>query len=166
MIRKCFLAIISLVLMLFVGSCSKGSYTKERWVYNDVVSIDVNENIDKTMLQLYLQEKGAENINELESILLNEAKTENFFNDFYLFFDGKYAYCYDEIMDREATYVYKEIDGKVILAYSEYLFEGENVEENLAPEICPRFVVSEDGKELTFTYYHIFYYVSIKCVIE
>ena len=69
-------------------------------------------------------------------------------------------------MDREATYVYKEIDGKVILAYSEYLFEGENVEENLAPEICPRFVVSEDGKELTFTYYHIFYYVSIKCVIE
>ena len=166
MIKKSVFIMFSLVAMLFICSCSRPAYTKEKWVYSDVLSINVNEDIDESLLQAYLENKGVTSVSELETVLLKEAKEEKTFSDFYLFFDDKYAYYHDENLDRETTFFYKEINGEVVLAIGSIQLEEPYDEVNLDPIICPRAVVSEDGKELTFTYYCYYYFVSIKCVIE
>lgn len=166
MFKKSILMVLALLPMLFLCACSNASYTKEKWVFSELVSVDVYEEIDEELLQMYLEYNGAANVNELESILLNNGKNEGTFNDFYLFFEGKFAHYFDENLERETTYFFKEFDGEVILALGEMQFEDPSIEENLDPVICPRFVVSEDGKELTFTYYYIYYFVTIKCVAE
>ena len=66
----------SLVAMLLICACSGPSYTKEKWVYSDVLSINVNEDIDESLLQAYLENKGVTSVSELETILLKEAKEE------------------------------------------------------------------------------------------
>lgn len=166
MIKKSIFVMFSLVAMLLICACSGPSYTKEKWVYSDVLSINVNEDIDESLLQAYLENKGVTSVSELETILLKEAKEEETFSDFYLFFDDKYAYYYDENLERETTYFYKEIDGEVVLAIGAIQLEEPYDEVLLDPIICPRAIVSEDGNELTFTYYCYYYFVSIKCVIE
>ena len=166
MIKKSIFVMFSLVAMLLICACSGSSYTDEKWVYSDVVSININKEIPESLLQDYLEGKGVASVSELEAILLKEAKEEKKFSDFYLFFDDKYAYYHDENLDREATFFYKEIDGEVVLAMSAIQLEEPYNEVNLDPIICPRAVVSKDGKELTFTYYCYYYFVSIKCVIE
>ena len=166
MSKKIFSATLILLAMLFICGCSGASYTKEKWVYSELVSIDVHEDIEESVLQLYLEYYNAADVNELETIVLNKQRSENTFEDFYLRFEDKYAHFYDEIMERETTYFYREIDGEVVLALGEIQYEEEDSSVHLHPEICPRFVVSEDGKEIIFTYFYIYYYVSIKCVIE
>lgn len=163
--KKTIFTMFIFIAMFFICACSDASYTEEKWVYSDLVSIDVNEDIDESLLQMYLEHNEATSVSELETMLLNKAKEEEQFNDFYLFFEDKYAYYWDEIFEREATCFYKEIDGEVVLAITELQLEDPN-EVNLDPVICPRAVVSKDGKELTFTYYYIYYFVTIKCVIE
>jgi hypothetical protein len=163
--KKTIFTMFIFITMFFICACSDTSYTEKRWVYSDLVSINVNEDIDESLLQMYLEHNEATSVSELETILLNKAKEEEQFNDFYLFFEDKYAHFYHEILDIETTYFHKEIDGEVVLALTELQFEDPN-EVNLDPVICPRVVVSKDGKELTFTYYYIYYFVTIKCAIE
>ena len=165
MLRKSIFIMFTLVAMLLICSCSGASYTKEKWVYSDVVSIDVNDDISESLLEVYLADKGVSTVSELETILLNEVKADKTFSDFYLYFEDKYAHYFDENLERETTFFYKEIDGEVVLALTELQFEDPDTEVNLDPLICPRAVVSNDGKELTFTYYCYYYLVSIKCVI-
>ena len=165
MLRKSIFIMFTLVAMLLICSCSGASYTKEKWVYSDVVSINVNDDISESLLEVYLADKGVSTVSELETILLNEVKADKTFSDFYLYFEDKYAHYFDENLERETTFFYKEIDGEVVLALTELQFEDPDTEVNLDPLICPRAVVSNDGKELTFTYYCYYYLVSIKCVI-
>ena len=75
MIKKSVFIMFSLVAMLFICSCSRPAYTKEKWVYSDVLSINVNEDVDESLLEAYLENKGVIVLNTIEELNALETGT-------------------------------------------------------------------------------------------
>lgn len=165
-IIKMFLFVICLFHVLTLCACSSDKYVEKRWIYDGITSIEFNEELDDFIKDDYLKEYGVETIGELEAVLKNHFEENNEFIDFYIYFDGKYAKYYNSSTNTEVTNFFREIDGEVVLAFSETQYEVENPEINLDPIISPRFVVADDGKTATFTYYCISYFVTINCIPE
>lgn len=165
-IIKVFLFVVVLANVLFVSACSGASYTKVNWVYDDVVAIKTNLKADQSIIDEYLVDYGVATVEELEAAVLAEYKNDEQLKNFYINFKGNKAYVYDYIMNRDATYFHREINGEVVLALTELQYDDPNPEVGLDPEICPRFIVSADGTSAQYTFKCGLFYITVSCVAE
>lgn len=159
--------LIVCVIGLFVVFTGCSSYKNKEYVYQEIVSLKMNENLDSELIESLYEEYNVSSIEELETYLFNSYKNDDTFKNLYLKFDGEYAKLYDVIAEREATYFYKEMEeNKIVLALSIYQFDDPDTETNLDPIICPRVEVIEDGDYILLSYYHINHFVTLKCSVK
>lgn len=159
-------ALLALLLtqVVFLAACGGQSYKDIKWVYDDVASVKINEELDADYLAELLEDYDVASVADLEAAVLNLLKTEETYKTFTLRFSGKNAMPFDFILNREVIYFFKEIDGEVVLAHTELQFEGDDTATTLHPSICPRFVAAQDLASAQYTVSYAFYFVTLNCV--
>lgn len=102
-------AVVILTLACFSG-CTK-SYTSIDWKFNQIVSVQVNENIDQEIIDDMYTEYGVDSIQALNEYLFNSYTESNEFGDCYVdFYKKNYAHTYDTIGEREGTWYVVELE--------------------------------------------------------
>jgi hypothetical protein len=147
--------IISAVLLLMlvaaalVGCNGAPAHFTGEWKFSKITSAKFVPNVDDSTLEFLKEAYNAETEEAVLKTVKDKLVSDKTFDVFYLNFDGKKAYTYDPIMEREATWVlYQTEENKGFISFYAELDVNEG---NPDPVVCPEIVYEADKDTMYIT---------------
>ena len=101
-----FLLLVSMMTVALCGCSATPKHFKGDWKFAKISKVEIGSNVSESVIADLFEEYGVADKKSVEESALAAFTADGTFAPCYLKFNGKQAYTYDPVMEREATWAF------------------------------------------------------------
>ena len=156
------LFLVTVMLISAVGCFSSSNCFTGEWKFSQINSVELQPGLDQSTIDLLKQTYNAVDEDGIETNALIKFVSEGIFVPCYLNFDRRFAYTYDPVMDREATWKLYELTETT--GFLSFYTELDATNGNPDPILYPDLVYNVETETMSITINYISFMVTVDLV--
>lgn len=155
-----FFLLVSMMTAILCGCNAAPKHFKGDWKFDRIRKVELDSNVSESVIADLFEEYGVADEKSLEESALAAFTADGTFAPCYVKFNGKQAYTYDPVMEREATWAfYQTGETEGFISYSTELNAADG---NPDPVTNPAVVYNAANDTLSLTLKYAAFMVTVE----